>query len=259
VSRQARPRAGARRLRINWELIEQRRIASRLTRPQLAERVGASALTGPRRLWRDTDHDGIPLGVLERICEVLDLHPVELFTPPPRPARRPAREDPHVADAPPDHAVIEAALATLVHATPTTGQVSRAQLAAALGWSLVRLNTALTGLHTHLAGAGTRVEVDPDQLDGAIHGLQARHGLLTTTQREALHQLRGIAPALAEPAARALYNIAVHGAGYSEHPSHLDPHVAIALQQHGHARRRPGTSPYLEPTAAVRDALLLDE
>jgi DNA-binding Xre family transcriptional regulator len=73
-----------RRLTINWAVVEQRRIAAGLSQHQLIDRIGSAAPTGPRRLWHDEDHDGVPLGVLERLCDVLDLHPTELFTSPPR-------------------------------------------------------------------------------------------------------------------------------------------------------------------------------
>ena len=84
-ARRGRP---ARRLVINWALIEQRRIAAGITHAQLAARVGPGAVTGPPRLWTDNDHDAVPLGLLERLCQVLDLHPAELFQPPARAAQR---------------------------------------------------------------------------------------------------------------------------------------------------------------------------
>jgi len=82
-----------------------------MTHAQLAARAGPGAVTGPPRLWTGNDHDAVPLGLLERLCQVLDLHPAELFQPPARAAQRwralrPARP-------PGDETVLEAALATV--------------------------------------------------------------------------------------------------------------------------------------------------
>jgi DNA-binding Xre family transcriptional regulator len=113
-ARRGRP---ARRLVINWALIEQRRIAAGMTHAQLAARAGPGAVTGPPRLWTDNDHDAVPLGLLERLCQVLDLHPAELFQPPARAAQRRRALPP--AGPPGDETVLEAALATV---TTPSGQ-----------------------------------------------------------------------------------------------------------------------------------------
>lgn len=105
-----RPRRPARRLVIDWALVEQRRVAAGMTHTELADRVGAGAVTGPARLWTDNDHDTVSLGLLERLCQVLDLHPTELFRAPTRNAQR-RRQLAH--DEPADVAVIAAALATV--------------------------------------------------------------------------------------------------------------------------------------------------
>ena len=142
TSRPARP--ATRRLVINWPLIEQRRIAAGLTQAQLTDRIRGGALTGRGRLWTDADHDDVPLGLLERLCQVLDLHPAELFCPPTRAAHRRAL----VPEQPPaDSTVLEAALATLTVPAGTTGTpIGMAALADALGWSLDRLGTAVAAL-----------------------------------------------------------------------------------------------------------------
>lgn len=75
---------GKRRLAINWTVVEQRRIADGLSHTDFIARVGPCAPTGWRRLWRDDDHDGVRLGLLERLRVVLDLHPADLFTSPSR-------------------------------------------------------------------------------------------------------------------------------------------------------------------------------
>ena len=140
-ARRGRP---ARRLVINWALIEQRRIAAGMTHAQLAARAGPGAVTGPPRLWTDNDHDAVPLGLLERLCQVLDLHPAELFQPPARAAQRRALRP---AGPPADETVLEAALATVTTPSGHPGTpIAPAALANALGWSLERLNTALAAL-----------------------------------------------------------------------------------------------------------------
>ena len=160
TSRPARPgRPATRRLVINWPLVEQRRIAAGLTQAQLTDRIRDGALTGRGRLWTDADHDHVPLGLLERLCQVLDLHPAELFRPPARAAHRRALapEQP-----PADATVLEAALATITVPAGTTGiPIGMATLADALGWSLDRLGTAVAALTGQLTGTGIRIDADP--------------------------------------------------------------------------------------------------
>jgi hypothetical protein len=136
---------GKRRLAINWVVVEQHRIAAGLSHTDLIAQVGPCAPTGPRRLWRDTDHDGVRLGLLVRLCAVLDLHPAQLFTPPPRrgAARIAARVTGTDQVACPDSgdvAVAEAAIGTL------TAPITTDRLADVLGWPLARLMAALDGL-----------------------------------------------------------------------------------------------------------------
>ena len=113
-----------------------------MTHAQLAARVGPGAVTGPPWLWTDNDHDAVPLGLLERLCQVLDLHPAELFQPP---ARAAARRRTLPSTGPPgDETVLEAALATVTTLSGQPGTpIAPAALADALGWSLDRLDTAL--------------------------------------------------------------------------------------------------------------------
>jgi hypothetical protein len=114
-------------------------------------------MTGLTRLWHG--HDTVPLGTLERLCRVLDLHPVELFALPTRGGVLP----PAPAEVAVDDAVAEAALVTLAApsvAGVVAGPVNCARVAEALGWSLARLDAVLASLDDRLAGAGTRVDVD---------------------------------------------------------------------------------------------------
>ena len=186
IRRAVRPAPARRRLGINWALVEQRRIAAGISRAELADRVGTGTVTGPVRLWRDAEHHDITLGVLERLCAVLDLHPVELFTPPPRREQRPMPAAP--AEVAGDDVVVEAALLTLAVHARRVAAVGRAALAAALGWTLPRLGDALARLGERLDGTGVRVDVDVVAAGhGPVHGLRPRDGVLTAGQRRALY------------------------------------------------------------------------
>ena len=243
TSRPARP--GTRRLVINWPLIEQRRIAAGLTQAQLTDRIRGGALTGRGRLWTDADHDDVPLGLLERLCQVLDLHPAELFRPPTRAAQRRALMP---AEPPADATVLEAALATLTVPAGTTGiPIGRAALADALGWSLGRLGTAVAALTGQLTGTGIRIDADPAPAGTPIRGLRARDRYLTSDQRVALHRLRRLRPPLGAKAAEVLDVIARDPRALTECHRDLDPEVVIALQQRGIIRRHP-RGDYLELT-----------
>ncbi|MDN5918702.1 MAG: helix-turn-helix transcriptional regulator [Pseudonocardia sp.] len=248
----------ARRLVIDWALVEQRRVAAGMTHAQLAQRVGVAAVTGPVRLWCDRDHDTVRLGLLERLCQVLDLHPVELFTAPTRVRQRRAVRP---ADRPADDQVLEAALATTTGAAPSpAGQhpvpVGRAELADALGWPLQRLAAALAALEDTLAERGVRISNDVVGDGRAVHDLRSRSGLLTPAQREALHRLAYAGERLDVDAVRALYAIAQPDSRYTERHHVIGP-AGVRLQQLGlvHRRHRSRT---LELAADVRYALLLD-
>lgn len=250
-------RRPVRRLVINWEVVEQRRIAAGLTHAQLAERVGVAAVTGPVRLWQDGGHDAVPLGLLERLCQVLDLHPVELFRAPQRAAQRNALAEPEVAA---DAQVLEAALATLPRpaaAGQQTAAVSRAGLADVLGWPLPRLAAAIADLDDTLADRGVRLDVDVVADGRAVHGVAPRPGLLTTAQREALHRLTYADEALDVDIVRVLYAAADPDIRCSERHRTISADAAVRLQQLGLVRRRHRARD-LELTDDARYALLLD-
>jgi len=246
---------GKRRLAINWAVVEQRRITAGLSHTDFIARVGPCAPTGPRRLWRDDDHDGVRLGLLERLCVVLDLHPAELFTVPSRrlAARMAARsaDADRVAPACPDSgdvAVAEAAIGTL------TAPITMDRLSDVLGWPLARLMAALAGLEDALEHSGSRVATDGHYL----LGLRPRHGLLTDDQREAMHRGCAAGTSLSEAAARALYRLAVRGVRLSETTRELGAAAARDLQEQGLDRRRPSGETFAI-TDDVRFSLLLDD
>lgn len=249
-----RPRRPARRLVIAWALVEQRRVAAGMTHAQLADRVGAGAATGPARLWTDTDHDTVPLGVLERLCQVLDLHPTELFRAPTRATQRRAQQP---LPAPTDVAVIAAALATLTSPPGRTGPaIDPARLAIALGWTLDRLADALAVLDDQLSDTGLRIDHDPAPTTPApVRGLRARDRSLTEAQRTALHRLPEPDPVLDLETARVLDTIARAPRGVTERDRAFDPAAVVALQQRGLIQRHPGGG-YLELTDEARDSLV---
>jgi DNA-binding Xre family transcriptional regulator len=250
--RPARHGHPARRLVINWALIEQRRIAAGMTHAQLAARAGPGAVTGPPRLWADNDHDAVPLGLLERLCQVLDLHPAELFQPPARAAQRRRALPP--SGPPGDETVLEAALATVTTPSGHPGTpITPAALADALGWSLERLTTALAALTEHLAGTGIRIDTDPAPAGTPLRGLRARDRHLSDGQRAALHRLRHATAPLDAGAARVLYAVA-HPRGTLTEGDAPDPVTVVALQQRGIIRRR-ARAGYLELTDDARFSL----
>ena len=249
--RPARHGHPARRLVINWALIEQRRIAAGMTHAQLAARAGPGAVTGPPRLWTGNDHDAVPLGLLERLCQILDLHPAELFQPPARAA--PRRRTPPSTEPVGDETVLEAALATVTTPSGQPGTpITPAALADALGWSLERLTTALAALTGHLAGTGIRIDTDPAPASTPLRGLRARDRHLTDEQRAALHRLRHATAPLDADAARVLYAVAHPRGTLTE--GDADPVTVVALQQRGSIRRR-ARAGYLELTDDARFSL----
>ncbi|MEU4377118.1 hypothetical protein ACFU8R_14445 [Pseudonocardia alni] len=251
-----RPRRPARRLVIDWALVEQRRVAAGMTHTELADRVGAGAVTGPARLWTDNDHDTVALGLLERLCQVLDLHPTELFRAPTRNAQR-RHQLAHAEPA--DVAVLAAALAT-VTCPPgrAPAAVSSARLADALGWPLARIGDALAALDAQLADTGLRIDHDPAATSPPpVRGLHARDRHLTDTQRAALHRLHNPEPSLDVEIARLLYAIAHDPRSITERHLAYDPAAVVALQQRGLVRRHTGGS-YLELTEDAHYSLAAD-
>ena len=121
---------------------------------------------------------GVRLGVLERLSQVLDLNPVELFSAPIH-LPGPHRIAPPVADG----QVLEAALATLTAAAvdraslDRAGPVSMAAVADALEWPLARLDTALAALADALAERGQRIDIDTYHQARPLHGLRPRDDL----------------------------------------------------------------------------------
>lgn len=254
-----RPPSPRRRLAINWALVEQRRIAAGLSHAELRVRVGASPVTGPPRLWQDSAHDTVELGVLERLCQVLDLDPAELFSA----ATQPALPDPAPTPVTGDDQILEAALATLTAAASDMtslddpGPVSMGALACALEWPLARLEAALASLEDALAERGQRIDIDTYHQARPLHGLRPRDDLLTDSQRQALHRIRLIYQPLHPDTARVLHTATQPGRCV-EYQVVIGYNPAVLLQRQGLLQRHPGAH-YLELTDDVRFALMLDD
>lgn len=89
--------------------------------------------------------DRIPLGVLRRLCLILDVDLTELVE------TRPSRPDDEVGDASGDEVRVEAALAEFDEG------LSRDSLAEALGWPLERVVRALAAIEERLRPTGRRL------------------------------------------------------------------------------------------------------
>jgi hypothetical protein len=183
-------------------------------------------------LWTDNDHDTVALGLLERLCQVLDLHPTELFRTPARVKHRRSRS---ANSEPADGAVIAAALANLTSPLGRSGPaVSSARLAAALGWTLGRLDDALAALDEHLADTGVRIDHDPaPPSPPPIRGLRARDCNPSQAQRIALYQLHQPDPVLDVETARVLEAIAHAPRTVTERVQSFDP-AAVVARHHSH-------------------------
>ena len=122
-------------VRLNRALIEDRRVAAGLTLQQLADRIG-----GDRHLFRDSVHDDdVPIGVVARLAEALDVTIDDLV-----------REEPAPPVPASDQAKATAAVAD-------QNGLTRAQLARALGWTLPQAGAALRHVEHRLRGTGLRL------------------------------------------------------------------------------------------------------
>ena len=239
----------ARRLRVNWQLVEQRRVLAGLSRVELAERLGNKGANldylWPLRNWND-NCGHIRLELLERLCQILDIESNEIFVQPDDVdgQRRSSRVG--VASKA-DDAVLEAAIATI------TDHVGIGALAHALTWPPDRLCTALATLNERLADTGMRIDHDPGP-PIVIRGLRAREALLKPAQIDALRHLTNFDGELSADDAYILYDIAVIGSRPTENSPTIDRAAAFRLQRQGYIER-PLDSEGLIATRDVYDAL----
>ncbi len=123
-------------VRLNRSLIDERRVAAGLTMQQLVDRIGV------RRQFLNgyaADDDTMPIGVLVRLSETLDIPLDQLIHP--NPAEPPVPSD----DA--------RATAAIFDSSPIT----RSQLAVALGWTLPAVAASLRRIELRLHGTGLRL------------------------------------------------------------------------------------------------------
>lgn len=176
---------------MNRRLIAERCRAGGLSLHAAAHRafVDASALLEepiPEQPWEREVDDRMPLGVVRRLCEILDVSFEQLLglpAPPP--------------DAPDDDLRVEAALATFPEG------ISRDALARAFRWPLERVERALGSLEMHLRPTGRRlVRLDPDRV-----ALGPNLSILSTPERQELVRSHDAGPPLYEEDAEVLLMI----------------------------------------------------
>jgi transcriptional regulator with XRE-family HTH domain len=153
---------------MNGRLIRERRAAAGLTVRQLADQLGVDART-LADLERSSGHDAraVTVGLLRRICQALDLEPAEVIDLPTTGPLEPA-----------DDRKVEAAL--IEHG----GVLTRDDLAAALSWTLARLERALLALEHRLKPTGLRLR----QVGWNSYALGPNLGVLTGEERRRLHR-----------------------------------------------------------------------
>jgi transcriptional regulator with XRE-family HTH domain len=153
---------------IGGRLISERRAAAGLTVRQLADQLGIDART-LADFERNFSHDAgaIPVDLLHRICQALDLELAEVIDPPTAAPQENA-----------DDRKFEAAL--VEHG----GVLTRDDLAAALSWPLTRLERALLSLEHRLKPTGLRLR----RVGWNSYALGPNLGVLTGEERRRLHR-----------------------------------------------------------------------
>ena len=196
------------------------RLRAALTETGLSEREAARrASVGFATVRTILNHDAIslsaPMADLHRLAETVGLTLVDLLTTTPRDE---PQEHPDAETAPTDAAALDAAtLAGLLTADPVMHKPDR--LAIALGWTLTRLETAITALDPQLQAAGLRIHRN-------TMGLTIRPANDVTLAAQRLAELRDHEDGLKGPAARILH-AAYTGTISSKHlPEAQRPHLA---------------------------------
>lgn len=199
------------------------------------------AWVDPVLFWMDPGSDAddrIPLGVLRRLCLILDVDLTELVETRPSP---PDGEDGEVSA---DDMRVEAALAEFDEG------LSRDSLAEAFGWPLERVERALAALEERLRLTGRRLR----PIGWHRYALGPNLAVLTTEERSAL--ARRSALSLAQDEAGALFQI-VEGFGsaslFKDEPG---PGAVKSLLRQGLIERKRGE--YLV-SADVAFSLALDD
>jgi len=147
----------------------------------------------PIMLWEDPGleaDDRIPVGVLRRLCRILDVDLTELSE---SQSPRGDAEDDEVG--PPDDVRVEAALAEFPDG------LSRVRLAEAFGWPLDRMERALAALEQRLRPTGRRLR----PVGWHRYALGSHLGVLTPEERS--HLRRSTSDGLDHDEAAALFQI----------------------------------------------------
>jgi transcriptional regulator with XRE-family HTH domain len=176
---------------MNGRLIRERRAAAGLTVRQLADQLGINDRTlADLERSSGLDADAVTVGLLRRICRALDLEPAEVIDPPTATPLEPA-----------DDRKVEAAL--IEHG----GVLTRDDLAAALSWSLARLERALLSLEHRLKPTGLRLR----QVGWNSYALSPNLRALTGEERRRLYRTHSGRVGLTESVAFILLGVV---AGY---------------------------------------------
>jgi hypothetical protein len=126
---------------LNVDLIRERRLALRLSRPALAKRIRRSD-TVITLLEQGENHERLSLGVVAALACALACHPSDLLA---RPDSGPPPAE--------DDVRVEAALAMTSKGLTTT------DLATGLGWGLPRVRAAISSLRDRLAPTGVNLHL----------------------------------------------------------------------------------------------------
>jgi transcriptional regulator with XRE-family HTH domain len=159
------------------------RLKAGLSTRRMGRAVGVSAST-IRGLESGANHEQLPLILVARLAEALEVTPQELF------AR--ARDEPAMAGD--DDRVVEAALQS------RSGVTASYDLATCLGWTLERVVRALDALDQRLEGTGTRLHRNSWQQ----RAIRPATDLLSDDQQQALHRLGPSERGLTQGTARVL-------------------------------------------------------
>lgn len=136
---------------LDVDLLRRRRVEMRLSRRDVAKHLGVTSAT-VNRLESGVNHGEQPLGLLQRLADLLALDLADLLPRRPAPAARPtAAEEVPAGGTADDARLVGAALHTLGVLVPAE------TLAYVLGWDAARLTAALTTLERVATAIGLRV------------------------------------------------------------------------------------------------------
>ena len=208
---------------MNRDLIAARCAAGGLSVHQAAMK----AWVDPMLLWEDPGleaDDRIPLGVLRRLCRILDVDLTELSE-----SRGPQGNVEDAEGELPDDVRVEAALAEF------SDGLARDRLAEAFGWPLDRMERALAALEERLRPTGRRLR----PVGWHRYALGPHLGVLTDEER--CHLGRSTLDGLSQDEAEALFQVARGFASVGLFSTGPAAQAVRSLQRHGLIERNRGS------------------